>query len=150
MDPIKNVGAADYAVTVPQQNQNQVQGYEDYSSMPMVYEPEVEEKKKASSNMLGLTALGVAAAVGIGVGIYKHKQVKGLNNQITELTEAKDALTKQLDDANKKIEELTPKKAKNKIKDFFKKLKFWGKKDPKNPPADAAKPAGSEPSKPAS
>ena len=47
MDPIKNAGAVDYAMTVPQ-NQNQVEGYGDYSSMPMVYEPEVEQKKKAS------------------------------------------------------------------------------------------------------
>ena len=39
MDPIKNAGAVDYAMTVPQ-NQNQVEGYGDYSSMPMVYEPD--------------------------------------------------------------------------------------------------------------
>ena len=40
MDPIKGASAVDYAMTVPQ-NQNQIQGYEDYSSMPMVYEPEI-------------------------------------------------------------------------------------------------------------
>ena len=45
MDPIKGASAVDYAMTVPQ-NQNQIQGYEDYSSMPMVYEPEIAEKKK--------------------------------------------------------------------------------------------------------
>lgn len=76
MDPIKNAGAVDYAMTVPQ-NQNQVEGYGDYSSMPMVYEPEVEQKKKASSNMLGLTAAGVLGVV-VGLGIGKKWGGKGV------------------------------------------------------------------------
>ena len=105
MEPVKNIGAANYAVSVPS-TQVQPQDYTDYSSMPMVYEPEVEEKKKASSNMLGLTLLGVAAAAGIGYGIYQKKGVKNLKNQITDLTAQKEQLAKQLDDANEKIKQL--------------------------------------------
>lgn len=104
MDPIKNVGAVDYTMAVPQ-NQNQVQGYEDYSSMPMVYEPEIEQKKQASSKMLGMTALGVLGAVGIGVGIAKHRQVSGLKTQINDLTKAKDEALKAKDAAVKAKEE---------------------------------------------
>ena len=44
MDPIKNNGAMDYTMTMPQQNNVQPTPEEDYSSMPMVYDPEVEEK----------------------------------------------------------------------------------------------------------
>ena len=68
MDPIKNNGAMDYTMTMPQQNNVQPTPEEDYSSMPMVYDPEVEEKKKASSNMLGMTALGLLAVGGMGYG----------------------------------------------------------------------------------
>lgn len=142
MDPIKGAGAVDYAMAVPQ-NQNQVQGgYEDYSSMPMVYEPEVEEKKKASSNMLGMTALGVVAAAGAIYGIRKGSQVKGLKNTVTELTSKNEALTKELDQAQAKIKELTPKAWKEKFQALGSKINpknwfnQWGKgnKTPKNPP----------------
>lgn len=131
MDPINNVGAANYAMAVPQ-NQNQVQEYEDYSTMPMVYEPETEQKKKASSNMLGLTALGIIAAVGAGIAIKKSGQVKGLKNQVEELSTINNELKTKLDTAEKKIQELTPapkKTFKERCKAFFQKLKFWGKKD---------------------
>lgn len=131
MDPIKGAGTNAYAVTVPQ---NQVQGgYEDYSSMPMVYEPEMEEKKKASSNMLGMTALGILGIAGLGVGIYKHTKVKGLKNQINELTSKNEVLTKELDEAQAKIKDLTPKTWKEKFKALGEKLKpknwfnKWGK-----------------------
>lgn len=89
MDPIKNAGAVDYTMSVPQ-NQNQIQGYEDYSSLPMVYEPEMEQKKKASSNMIGLTAAGVVGAA-IGLGIGKKWGGKGLK---TAEAAADDALNK--------------------------------------------------------
>ena len=121
MDPIKNAGAVDYAMTVPQ-NQNQVEGYGDYSSMPMVYEPEVEQKKKASSNMLGMAALG---AVALGTAIYAAKEsgkIKDLKFQNDELTVKNQDLKNKLDAAEKKIEELTPKSFKEKLKEFFKKL----------------------------
>lgn len=67
MDPIKNVGANDYAMTMPQQ-QNDVQvPQEDYSSMPMVYDPEMEDKKKAASSGLGMKALGAIAIAGLAL-----------------------------------------------------------------------------------
>ena len=124
MDPIKNAGAVDYAMTVPQ-NQNQVEGYGDYSSMPMVYEPEVEQKKKASSNMLGMAALG---AVALGTAIYAAK-IKDLKFQNDELTVKNQDLKNKLDAAEKKIEELTPKSFKEKLKEFFKKLNPFKKKN---------------------
>ena len=120
MDPIKNAGAVDYAMTVPQ-NQNQVEGYGDYSSMPMVYEPEVEQKKKASSNMLGMAALG---AVALGTAIYAAKKsgkIKDLKFQNDELTVKNQDLKNKLDAAEKKIEELTPKSFKEKLNPFKKK-----------------------------
>lgn len=128
MDPIKNAGAVDYAMTVPQ-NQNQVEGYGDYSSMPMVYEPEVEQKKKASSNMLGMAALGAAA---LGTAIYAAKnrgKIKDLKLQNEDLTVKNQDLKNKLDAAEKKIEELTPKSFKEKLKEFFKKLNPFKKKN---------------------
>lgn len=128
MDPIKNAGAVDYTMTVPQ-NQNQVEGYGDYSSMPMVYEPEVEQKKKASSNMLGMAALG---AVALGTAIYAAKnrgKIKDLKLQNEDLTVKNQDLKNKLDAAEKKIEELTPKSFKEKLKEFFKKLNPFKKKN---------------------
>lgn len=125
MDPIKNTGI-DYAMTVPQ---NQVQGYEDYSSMPMIYESDDTEKRKASSNMLGYTILGLTTAAGLGYGIMKGRKVAGLQKENEAIKAAKEAVDKQLQEANSKIEELTTKKQ-SKIRKFFSKLnpKNWGKK----------------------
>jgi len=142
MEPINNVGAANYAITVPQ-NQNQIQGYDDYASMPMVYEPEMQEKKKASSGMVGLTALGVIAAGGLGF-LAGRKGIKNLNNQLGELRTINDELKTKLDVAEKKIEELTPaakKTFKEKCKNFFGKLKFWGKKNSDKAAEDVKKAA---------
>ena len=100
MEPINNSGAVNYAMTVPQNNQIQ-QEYPDYSSMPMVYEPEVEQKKSASSNMLGLTALGILAIAGLGYGYSKGKKVSGLKQEIAQLSAEKDAALKMKDEAVK-------------------------------------------------
>lgn len=147
MEPIKNVGTVDYAMAVP----NQAQGYEDYSSMPMVYESNDVEKRNASSNMLGYTALGILALGGLGYGAMKAKKVSGLKQEIDNLTAKNTELTTQLDDANNKITELTTKK-----KGIFSFLKYlwpgnWGKKSkkapeiktetPKKPDSDSTKPA---------
>lgn len=104
MDPINGVNSQNYAISTPQQN-NQIQN--DYSSMPMVYEPEMEEKKKASSSMLGMTALGLLAIGGVGYGIYKNKKVDGLKQQITQLSAEKEALGKAKDEITKAKEEVT-------------------------------------------
>ena len=74
MDSIKNVGAADYPMTVPQSPSNTDDIYGDYSTIPMVYDPEIEQKKNASSSMLGLTAAGV---IGLGVGMLAGRKWGG-------------------------------------------------------------------------
>lgn len=103
MEPINGVNAQNYAVAAPQGQNNQVQDTQDYSSMPMVYEPEIEEKKKASSNMLGMTALGALAVVGIGYGIHKGKKVNGLKQEIAQLSAEKESAEKLKDEATKAL-----------------------------------------------
>lgn len=119
MDPINNVGAANYAMTAPQ-NQNQVQGYEDYASMPIVYEPETEEKKKAASNKIGLVALGAIALGSAIYGMKKGGQVKGLKNQVEELTTVNNELKTKLDtsEAAKKVAEDAKAAADNSLKEY--------------------------------
>lgn len=104
MEPIQNTGAVDYAMTVPQ-SQTQPKEYEDYSSMPMVYDPEVEQKKKSSSNMLGMVALGAIAAAGVVYGAKKGMQVSGLKQDIARITAEKDIALKAKEDALKAKEE---------------------------------------------
>ena len=147
MEPIKNVGTVDYAMTVP----NQAQGYEDYSSMPMVYESNDVEKRNASSNMLGYTALGIIALAGLGYGATRGKKISGLKQEKDNLLAKNNELTKQLEEANNKITELTTKK---KGKFSFKKLLPWnwfkkGKKAPEtNPEVKPETPKGETPKKP--
>ena len=107
MDPITTPGAANYTMAVPQTTNNQIQEYPDYSGMPMVYEPEVEQKKNASSNMLGLTALGILAIAGLGYGYSKGKKVSGLKQEVAQLSAEKDAALKAKDDAIKMKNEAT-------------------------------------------
>ena len=103
MDPINGVNAQNYAVAAPQGQNNQVQDTQDYSSMPMVYEPETEEKKKASSNMLGMTALGALAIVGIAYGVSKSRKVSGLKQEIAQLSAEKESAEKLKDEATKAL-----------------------------------------------
>ena len=65
MDPIKNAGVNDYAMTMPQQNDVQQLPEENYSSMPMVYDPTMEEKKESASSGLALKALGAIGLAGL-------------------------------------------------------------------------------------
>ena len=128
MDPIKNVGANDYAMTVPQQ-QNDVQvPQEDYSSMPMVYDPEMEDKKKAASSGLGMKALGAIAIAGLalwGGHAMGKKSAKGLEEAMETALKAKDDALKAKDDAlaqAKKLKEANDAAyeiAENKHKGFF-------------------------------
>ena len=67
MDPIKNAGVNDYAMTMPQQNNVQQTPEEDYSSMPMVYDPAMEEKKESASSGLALKALGAVGIAGLAL-----------------------------------------------------------------------------------
>ncbi len=94
MEPVQNVGTVDYAMTVPQ-NQNQMQGYEDYSSMPMVYDPVVEEKKASASSGKGLMALGALALAGIALyGGFRWGKSKVAKDIPEELAKAKEELAK--------------------------------------------------------
>lgn len=143
MDPIKNTGVADYSIAVPQ-NQYQTQAYEDYSTAPMVYDPEMEDKKKASSNMLGMTALGLLAIGGLGYGIAKGRKVGDLKKQVTDLTTKNETLTKNLEAAQAQLEKMVPKTEEGvKEKNIFKRIwnKIKGKSKPKEAPtAETAKP----------
>lgn len=102
MDPIKNVGANDYAMTIPQQ-QNDVQvPQEDYSSMPMVYDPEMEDKKKAASSGLGMKALGAIAIAGLalwGGHAWGAKTAEAAKKSESLAKEAMETALKAKDDA---------------------------------------------------
>ena len=135
MEPINNVGTANYAMTVPQ---NQAQGYEDYSSMPMVYDPAMEEKSNAASNKTGLVALSaIALGTLCAIGGYKYGKSKAVKDgakeltddakkafedQIENLTKEKDALKKSNDEAMKLAEEKSPWYAVS-LKEFKTKIK---------------------------
>ena len=144
MEPINNVGAVNYAMTVPQ-SENQVQGYEDYSSMPMVYDPAMEEKSQAASNKTGLMALGAIALAGIGLGtgylIWGKKKAgssevkeladdakKAFEEQIENLTKERDSLKKTNEEVGKLVDEKSPWYA-VKLKDFKAKIKKTLKPD---------------------
>ena len=96
MEPINNAGTVNYAMTVPQNNQPQVQ--EDYSSMPMVYDPAMEEKSQAASSKTGLVALATLALAGIALyGGYRWGKNKALKDGAKELTDdAKKAFEDQI------------------------------------------------------
>ena len=95
MDPIKNAGVNDYAMTMPQQNNVQQTPEEDYSSMPMVYDPAMEEKKESASSGLALKALGAVGIAGLAFWAGHSWGSKG-----TKLAkEAKEAAVKAKDEA---------------------------------------------------
>lgn len=128
MDPIKNVGANDYAMTIPQQQNDAQVPQEDYSSMPMVYDPEMEDKKKAASSGLGMKALGAIAIAGLalwGGHAMGKKSAKGLEEAMETALKAKDDALKAKDDAlaqAKKLKEANDAAyeiAENKHKGFF-------------------------------
>ena len=101
MDPIKNAGVNDYAMTMPQQNNVQQTPEEDYSSMPMVYDPTMEEKKESASSGLALKAL---AAVGIaGLALWAGHSWGSKGAKLAE--EAKEAAVKAKDEAVKAKDE---------------------------------------------
>ena len=68
MDPIKNNGAMDYTMTMPQQNNVQPTPEEDYSSMPMVYDPTMDEKKESAKSGIALKALAAVGIAGLASG----------------------------------------------------------------------------------
>ncbi len=128
MDPIKNVGANDYAMTIPQQQNDAQVPQEDYSSMPMVYDPEMEDKKKAASSGLGMKALGAIAIAGLalwGGHAWGAKTAEAAKKSESLAKEAMETALKAKDDAlaqAKKLKEANDAAyeiAENKHKGFF-------------------------------
>ena len=109
MDPIKNNGAMDYTMTMPQQNNVQPTPEEDYSSMPMVYDPTMDEKKESAKSGIALKAL---AAVGIaGLAMWAghsmgQKGVKAAKEAEDLAVKAKDEAVKAKDEALAKAKKL--------------------------------------------
>ena len=116
MDPIKNAGVNDYAMTMPQQNNVQQTPEEDYSSMPMVYDPAMEEKKESASSGLALKALGAVGIAGLafwaghswgskGAKLAKEAKEAAVKAK-DEAVKAKDAAVKAKDEALAKAKKL--------------------------------------------
>ena len=85
MEPVNNVGMTNYPVTLPQ---SQTQAYDDYSSMPMVYDPVAEEKKESASSGKGLMALGTLALAGLAVyGGFRWGKSKAAKDVVKEAPE---------------------------------------------------------------
>lgn len=81
MQAIQGVSNANYAMNIAsKQNEPVVQ---DYSNMPTVYEP-VAEEKKSSSNVVGMTLLGIAA-LGGGVLLGKRMGAKAADEAVQAL-----------------------------------------------------------------
>lgn len=83
-----------------------------------------EPEQKSNVGKILTIALGILGVAGIGFGIYKHKQVAGLKDDVTKLTkqveEKAKSLTQkdgELSTVNKALET-----AKNKIKELEEKL----------------------------
>ena len=108
MDPIKNVGANDYAMTMPQQNNVQQTPEEDYSSMPMVYDPTMDEKKSSASSGLGMKALAAIAIAGLSMWAGHSL---GKKNGAKIAKEAEEAAKKAEETAKKAVEDAATKAA---------------------------------------
>lgn len=102
MDPIQNNGMSNYAMTAPQQ-QNDIQTpQDDYSSMPMVYDPTADEKKSSASSGLGMKALAALAIAGLAMWGGHAVGSKGAKAAKEAKAAAEDALAK----ANKATEDV--------------------------------------------
>lgn len=102
MDPIQNNGMSNYAMTAPQQ-QNDIQvPQDDYSSMPMVYDPTMDEKKSSASSGLGMKALAAIAIAGLSMWAGHSIGSKGKKTA----NEAKDLAEKALAEAKAEASKL--------------------------------------------
>lgn len=108
MDPIQNNGMSNYAMTAPQQ-QNDIQvPQDDYSSMPMVYDPTMDEKKSSASSGLGMKALAAIAIAGLSMWAG-HSLGKSSGTKIAK--EAEEAAKKAEEAAKKAVDEAATKAA---------------------------------------
>lgn len=116
MDPVKNAGVNDYTMSMPQQNEVQTMPEENYSSMPMVYDPTLEEKKESASSGIALKALGAIGLAGLALwgghawGSRSLKTAKEAKDAAVkakdEAVKAKDAAVKAKDEALAKAKKL--------------------------------------------
>ena len=104
MDPIQNNGMSNYAMTVPQQQKNDMQiPQDDYSSMPMVYDSSMDDKKSLASSGAGMKALAALTIAGLALwGGYawgskgaKDKIEKAINEAKTEIKSEADKAIKE-------------------------------------------------------
>lgn len=102
MDPIKNNGAMDYTMTMPQQNNAQPTPEEDYSSMPMVYDPTMDEKKESAKSGIALKALAAVGIAGLAMWAGRSMGQKG----VKAAKEAEDLAVKARDEALAKAKKL--------------------------------------------
>lgn len=114
MDPIQNNGMSNYAMTVPQQQNDMQIPQDDYSSMPMVYDPSMDDKKSSASSGAGMKALAALTIAGLalwgghawGSKGAKDKIEKAINEAKTEIkSEADKAIKEAKSEADKVIKE---------------------------------------------
>ena len=109
MDPVKNAGVNDYTMSMPQQNEVQTMPEENYSSMPMVYDPTLEEKKESASSGIALKALGGIGLAGLalwGGHAWGSRSLKTAKEAKDAAVKAKDEAVKAKDEALAKAKKL--------------------------------------------
>lgn len=84
--------------------------YDNYQNAMTTNYPSYTEEEPKSSNMLGLTLLGILGIVGIGYGIYKNKDCKSLTSKLAEKETALTEAETKISDGLKKITDLESKK----------------------------------------
>ena len=138
MDPIQNNGMSNYAMTAPQQ-QNDIQvPQDDYSSMPMVYDPTMDEKKSSASSGLGMKALAAIAIAGLGMWAGLSIGSKGKKTA----NEAKDLAEKALAEAKAEASKL--KEANDKAYEIADKGEYYLKRSLRNDVKKALRPNEAE------
>lgn len=108
MDPIQNNGMANYTMSAPQQNDIQLP-QDDYSSMPMVYDPSTDEKKSSASSGIGMKALAAIGIAGLalwGGHAWGSKTAKAAEEAKTVAEEAKTVAEKALNEVKDKADKL--------------------------------------------
>lgn len=122
MSEVQSIGTVDYQKPVIQPQEQYIEEIpSDINNSPLVYDPEIEAKRRASSKMLGLTALGLIAAGGLG---FWAGHAKGAKN----LAEIKETLKQINKEANEFVNEcwlyrmFKPKTFAKKIADMTKKF----------------------------
>ena len=139
MAEVQSIGAVDYKVPVVQPQEQYIEEVpSDIDNAPMVYDPEMEAKRKASSKMLGLTALGLIVAGGLGYWAGHSSGKKAVNNE--ELQKLKEAAQEVYDESKdacwfngRKLKKIIQEKFKPFVKDTEEAAKDSEKKPPKRP-----------------